>query len=65
MGVFLWRSTGVPQECEDHPQFEYYMKKQLDIFNNADDEKCMREFWGSKDGDVIKGMNVITCKWHK
>lgn len=65
MGVFLWRSTGVPQECIDHPQFEYYHKRQLDIFGNKDDEKVMREFWGSKDNDTIQGMNVITCKWHK
>lgn len=65
MGVFMWRSVGVPQECIDHPQFEYYHKRQLNIFDNADDEKLMRQFWGSKVGDVICDLPVITCKWHK
>lgn len=65
MGVFLWRSLDITQECKDHPQFEYYMRRKLDIFNNADDEKLMREFWGSNEGSIVNGMTALSCKWHK
>jgi len=27
MGVWMWRSTGIPKECHDHPSFEYYTKR--------------------------------------
>jgi len=65
MGVFLWRSLDITQECKDHPQFEYYMRRKLDIFGNADDEKLMREFWGSNDGSKANGLECLSCKWHK
>lgn len=65
MGAFMWRSTGIPQECHDHPQFEYYKTRQLDILNNKDDLKILREFWGSKENDIVQGLPVITPKWHK
>lgn len=65
MGVFMWRSVGIPKECHDHPQFEYYKNRQMDIFGNPEDDKLIRDFWGSKEGDMIMGMEALTCKWHK
>lgn len=32
-GVFMWRGTTIPQECIDHPQFEYYRPRKLDLDN--------------------------------
>ena len=63
-GVFMWRSNDITQECKDHPQFEYYQRRKLDI-NNADDEKLVREFWGSVDGGSATGQPILSCKWHK
>merc|ERR1719389_1516277 len=64
MAVFMWRSTGIPQECNDHPQFEYYKTRKMDIFDNAEDDKLIREFWGSSEGTMAAGMECLSCKWH-
>jgi len=53
-GVFMWRGHKVPQECIDHPSFEYYEKRKLDM-SNADDVKLVRAYWASKDYDQVEG----------
>lgn len=65
MGVWMWRSTGIPKECDDHPSFEYYAKRKMDIFNNKEDEQLMRDFWGANAGSTAMGMEVLSAKWHK
>ncbi len=65
MGVWLWRGTGIPQEAIDHPQFEYYKKRQMDIFNNKEDEDLIRAFWGAEYTDTILGYPVLSINWHK
>jgi len=65
MGVWLWRGNGVPQEAIDHPQFEYYKKRQLDILNNKEDEDLIRAFWGAEYTDTILGYPVLSINWHK
>jgi len=35
-GVWLIRGLTIPQECIDHPQFEYYKSRKLDLDNQAD-----------------------------
>lgn len=65
MGVWLWRGVGIPQEAHDHPQFEYYKSRQMDIFNNAEDEKLIRQFWGATYEDTIMDMPVLSINWHK
>ena len=63
-GVFLWRGLGIPQECIDHPQFEYYKNRKLDL-DNQDDVKVIREFWGGKEGGEAHGMKIQSISWHK
>jgi elongation factor 1-gamma len=65
MGVWLWRGVGIPQEAHDHPQFEYHHVRQMDIFNNAEDEKLIRAFWGATYEDTIMDMPVLSINWHK
>lgn len=65
MGVWLWRGVGIPQEAHDHPQFEYMKVRQMDIFNNAEDDKLIRQFWGAEYNDVILDMPVLSINWHK
>lgn len=65
MGVWMWRSTGTPQECIDHPTFEYMRPRRMDIFGNKEDEQLLRQFWGAEEGDIIMGMPVIQRYWQK
>lgn len=48
----------------DHPQFEYYKKRELDV-KNEDDRKLIGEFWTAKQGDTVHGKKVQECKMHK
>ena len=63
-GVWLFRGKGIPQEMIDHPQFEYFQRRELDV-NNEEDRKLISEFWCAKEGSIIKGLNVQECKMFK
>jgi len=65
MGVWMWRGIGIPQECLDHPQFEYMQPRQMDILNNAEDLALLRAFWGAEEGDIIMGLPVYQRYWQK
>jgi len=64
-GVWLFRGKTVPQEMLDHPQFEYYQRRELDV-NNEADRKLISEFWSAK-AEVTKanGHIVQECKMFK
>ncbi len=40
---------------KDHPQFEYYKVKELDV-NKEEDRKLIEDFWCAKYGDIINGL---------
>lgn len=64
-GVWLFRGKTIPQEMLDHPQFEYYQKRELKI-DNADDRKLISDFWCAKaEVSVINGLKVQECKMFK
>jgi hypothetical protein len=63
-GVWLIRGLTIPQECIDHPQFEYYKSRKLDLDNQADIQ-LIREFWGGKEGAVANGRPIKSISWHK
>jgi len=62
--VWLFRGKGIPQQMIDHPQFEYYQKRELSI-DNEEDRNLIREFWSAKAGDSVNGKVVVECKMHK
>jgi elongation factor 1-gamma len=62
--VWMFRGKGIPQEMIDHPQFEYYKKRELDV-TKEEDKKLISEFWGAKVGDIVNGLKVVECKLHK
>ena len=33
IGLMLWRGSEIPAPMKDHPQFEYWTKKKLDVKN--------------------------------
>lgn len=49
MGVFLFRGKGIPMEMIDHPQFEYWTKRELDV-TNEEDKKIIADFFCGKEG---------------
>lgn len=58
-GVWLWRGTKIPTFfLEEHAQFEFYDKKQLDPSNEAD-KKVIYDYWlNIKTGDEVDGLKV-------
>jgi elongation factor 1-gamma len=34
--AWLFRGKGIPQEMQEHPQFEYYQKKELSVDKDED-----------------------------
>lgn len=64
-GVWLFRGKEIPQEMLDHPQFEYYQKRRLDV-NNEADRKTISEFFCAKaETTVCNGLKVQECKMFK
>lgn len=69
MGVFMWRGTDVIKPMEEHPQFEYYTRRKLDIANSEADRKLVEEFYSKKEEETIqvegKQLKVQTKKFYK
>jgi len=63
-GVWLFRGVVIPQEAIDHPQFEYYKCRRIDL-DNKDDVQLIREFWGASEGSIANGRKVQSVSWHK
>ena len=64
-GVWMFRGKGIPAQMIEHPQFEYYDKKELDV-SKPEDRKLITDFWCAKaDESVINGKKVRDCKTHK
>lgn len=61
-GVWLFRGTTIPQAAIDHPQFEYYKQRKLDVSKSADVD-LIRNFWGGVNEGQINGMKVQHIAW--
>lgn len=61
-GVWLFRGTDIPQAAIDHPQFEYYKQRKLDV-KKKEDVDLIREFWGGVADGKINGMTVQHIAW--
>jgi len=59
-GIWMFRGKDRIPDCmsKDHPQFEYYKTRKMDPKNNEDDDTLVREYFGSKEGDVIGGLTA-------
>ena len=70
MGVFMCRGTEMILPMMEHPQFEYYAKKKLNIKESESDRKIIEEFWTKKEEETIelpegKKLKVQTKKLYK
>ena len=63
-GVWMFRGLEVPFEMKDHPQFEYYKSRKLDI-TNEEDRKLISEFWTVKADGKVRGLTYQEGKYHK
>lgn len=63
-GVWMFRGKGVPQEMLDHPQFEYYRRRELSV-DNEEDRKLISEFWCAKVDATVNGLKVQDLKTFK
>lgn len=64
MGVFLWRGIDVIQPMIDHPQFEYFNKRKLDV-TKEEDRDLVAEFWEKKEEEQVQGLKCQTKKQYK
>jgi elongation factor 1-gamma len=62
--VWMFRGKGIPARMEEHPQWEYYQKRELNIDNEAD-RQLINEFFTAKVGETVNGRKVQECKMHK
>lgn len=62
--VWLFRGKGIPAQMIDHPQFEYYQKRELNV-DNEEDKKLIADFFCTKVGEQVNGRTVQECKMHK
>lgn len=67
MGVFFWRGTDVIEPMKEHPQFEYFSQRKLDIKNSAVDRQLVENFWTVKEeeGLLIPGKGILKCQTKK
>ena len=66
MALMLWRGSEIPPHMIDHPSFEYWTKKKLDIKNEAD-KKLILEYLTKieEDTDQVEGRTVRSFNWYK
>ena len=62
--VWLFRGKGIPAPMLEHPQFEYYNKRELDV-TKEEDKQLIAEFFCAKVGDKITGKTIQECKMYK
>lgn len=53
-GVWLWRGQDIMPEMKDHPTFEYYKSRKLDV-TKAEDKQLIEDFWTRGEGEQMNG----------
>ena len=64
MGVFLWRGTDIIHPMVEHPQFEYFNKRKLDV-TKEEDRNLVIDFWVHTEEQNIQGLKCQTRKLYK
>ena len=64
MGVFFWRGTDVIEPMRDHPQYEFFTQRKLDIKGSAADREIVERFWIVKEDEDLAnpiGEGTLKC----
>lgn len=68
LGVFFWRGVGLIEPMKEHPQFEYFNQRKLDIKGSAADRELVERFWTvNEEGSLPNplGEGSLTCQTKK
>ena len=70
MGVFFWRGANVIEPMLDHPQFEYFTQRKLDIKGSPADRKIVEQFWTVNEEEnlpnpISGGQGTLKCQTKK
>lgn len=68
MGVFFWRGTDVIEPMRDHPQYEFFTQRKLDIKGSAADREIVERFWTVKEDEDLAnpiGEGTLKCQTKK
>ena len=68
MGVFFWRGTDVIEPMREHPQYEFFAQRKLDIKGSAADRELVERFWTvPEDQDLPSplGEGTVKCQTKK
>ena len=57
IGMMIWRGNELPPPMVEHPQFEYWEKKKLDVKSEAD-QKTILEYLTTKEDGKVDGRIV-------
>lgn len=63
-GIWMWRGLEVPQQMKDHPQFEFYDSRKMDI-DNPEDRAYIKDMWTCGDGPMADGTKIQIWKYMK
>jgi elongation factor 1-gamma len=63
-GVWMLRGADIPKFMIDHPTFEFYKKRKLDI-TKAEDKKLIEDYWCSEEGEMIEGLKYMEGKYFR
>ena len=63
-GLYMWRGTKIPPFMEEHPSFEYYDKRKLDI-KSEEDKELLEDFWCADEDEHILGLKYCEGKYFR
>lgn len=58
-GVFMFRGTGIPEEMQSHPSYEYHTFTKLDM-SKPEDKKLIADYFCND--DEVEGLKIQDCK---
>ncbi len=53
MGVMFWRGTDIIEPMKEHPQFEFWDKRKLNIAGSVADREIVERFWAIKEEEAM------------
>lgn len=69
MGVFFWRGVDIIEPMQEHPQFEYFNRRKLDIKCSEADRDLIERFWTVKEEEKLvsplDGSSSLLCQTKK
>lgn len=65
IGLMLWRGSELPGPMLEHPQFEYWRKRKLDVKSEADRQLILDYLTKTQETDKVEGRIVQNWQMYK